>query len=88
MAFQPVVADTPLMQRLALKPVARLKPTVQAALAEIVANLSRDGALIEAEVADEALFVPLAAFQRRGLDTAQVVDALDAAGLLSRVSRW
>jgi conjugal transfer pilus assembly protein TraI len=63
-----------------------LKPVVHAALAEIVAKLLHSPSSAEAELTPEALFVPLAAFERRGLDTALVVDSLDSAGLLHRTA--
>ena len=74
------------LHALVLLPAARLKPVVHAALSEIVANCARGSSAAEAELTPEALFVPLAAFLRRGLDTALVVDALDSAGLLHRTS--
>jgi hypothetical protein len=72
---------------LALRPAARLKPIVHAAVSEILANLSHGVGQAEAELTAEALFVPLRAFQQRGIDTALAVDSLDSAGLLQRTSQ-
>jgi hypothetical protein len=41
----------------------------------------------QAELTAYALFVPLRAFQKRGIDTSLAVDSLDAAGLLQRTSQ-
>jgi conjugal transfer pilus assembly protein TraI len=71
---------------LGLRPAARLKPIVHAAVSEILANLSCGAGEPEAELTSEALFVALRAFQKRGIDTAAAVDSLDAAGLLHRTS--
>jgi conjugal transfer pilus assembly protein TraI len=71
---------------LVLRPAARLKPIVHAALAEVIANLSHGVEPPEAALTEDAVFVPLQAFQRRDLDTALVVDALDSSGLLQRGS--
>lgn len=72
---------------LGLRPAARLKPVVHAAVSEILANLSRSVVPPEAELTPDALFVPLQAFQKRGIDTALAVDSLDSAGLLLRTSQ-
>jgi hypothetical protein len=52
----------------------------------VIANLSHGVEPPEAALTEDAVFVPLQAFQRRGLDTALVVDALDSSGLLQRGS--
>ena len=72
---------------LVLRPAARLKPIVHAAVSEILANLSHGVGQAEGELTANALFVPLRAFQKRGIDTSLAVDSLDAAGLLQRTSQ-
>lgn len=81
----PATAEAP--RSLGLRPAARLKPVVHAAISEILAKLSRGEGQPEAELTTEALFVPLSAFKKRGIDTALAVDSLDSAGLILRAAQ-
>lgn len=84
---EPIVAEEaapPAPPAIRLKAPMRLNPAVRAALADAVEALNDSSAATDLHVEAEGVFVPLAAFERRGIEPGVAVRALQDARMLQR----
>ncbi|UEC01761.1 MobH family relaxase [Burkholderia vietnamiensis] len=79
-------SSTALHVAISLKAPMRLNPSVRSALAEVIATLNENAGASDVCTVAEGVFVPLSAFERRGIQPGIAIRALEEVKMLRRAA--